>query len=438
MVESRMFSHDRWLVVVVVVIVVTFCLIFPRGEQSSLHRIASHCITSIEKNFPFHSRWIKNMKRLLISLSVWILSFPSQVQRRNIGGCSIIGFSHALSMWRNSKHGKISSLKSRANFLSMDAGEESLFLRPNSSTPNKRAMQKLNSFTFWNHHHHHQQQQQQQQRHNHILRSTQEKIGMPWTESIVSTQDLTFMPFWNHQISFMQDHLMDLQASPTTNKAGTRDFSLTNARDVRVANLCFSSSHFRKIRLTYYDAGPQGQVFNSLWYPALEYDLPILGIDLLQFNAGKKHLTVIDFQPIHEQHFRPFASAHPTYEHALANIRKQYPILQGKMSSRFYDESQFFSQHVLFARFTDSNVVREDLWSAFQQCLVAYVTMAHNTPPKSEQTNYLRDRQKAYDVYSANRDPAHAMFKAKFGESWANEFVYEFLFEWSREEFTRT
>ena len=73
--------------------------------------------------------------------------------------------------------------------------------------------------------------------------------------------------------------------------------------DVRVANLLFSSSHFRKVSLTYYDAGPQGQVFNCLWYPELDYDLPVLGIDLLQFNAGKYHLTVIDFQPIHERDF---------------------------------------------------------------------------------------------------------------------------------------
>jgi 15,16-dihydrobiliverdin:ferredoxin oxidoreductase len=371
------------------------------------------------------------MNKLLALFSVWFVSFSSHFHRRGNG---IIGYSHALSMWSRSGISILNiSPQRRRNFLSMSAGEESIFLRPlSSSLTHKHAFQKLTSFPSWNQPINHLKNHQKQ--YNYLLRATLDKIGMPWVESIISQQDLTFMPFWNHQISFMEDNLIDLQVSPTTNKASTRDFSLMKGKDVRVANLCFSSSHFRKIRLTYYDAGRQGQVFNSLWYPSLDYDLPVLAIGLLQFHDGKNHLTVIDAQPIHERDFRPSASTHG--EHVLANIREQYPILQGKMSSRFYDESQFFSQHMLLARFTDPNVVKEDLWPAFQQCLLAYVTMVHNTAPNPEQKKYVRDRQKAYDVYSANRDPAHAMFKSKFGKSWANEFVYEFLFELSREEFT--
>jgi 15,16-dihydrobiliverdin:ferredoxin oxidoreductase len=383
------------------------------------------------------------MNTLLSSLSIWLVSFSSHV---HLPGNNGISFGHALSLLGSNNHIRRSNTNSpsppphQGNFLKMDSGEESLFMRP-LSNPLTHTNSLQSSFISWNrqdssHHNTLQRQQQNPQQHHHILRTSQEKIGMPWIDSIVPTQDLTFMPFWNHQISFMEHRLKDLQSSPTTNKDGTRDFSLAKGHDVRVANLSFSSSHFRKIRLTYYDAGPQGQVFNSLWYPSLEYDLPVLGIDLLQFHAGKKHLTVIDFQPIHEHDFRHSSSSWSSDQddHVLANIRNQFPILQGKMSSRFYDESQFFSQHMLFARFTDPNVVKEDLWSAFQQCLSAYVTMVHNSTPKPEQAKYVLDRQKAYDVYSANRDPAHAMFKAKFGESWADDYVYEFLFDLSREE----
>ena len=38
------------------------------------------------------------------------------------------------------------------------------------------------------------------------------------------------------------------------------------------------------------------------------------------------------------------------------------------------------------------------------------------------------DRQKAYDTYSAERDPATGLFAAMFGKDWADGFVYDFLF----------
>ena len=264
----------------------------------------------------------------------------------------------------------------------------------------------------------------------HVVEKSQDVVGMPWTKSIVPEQELTFMPFWMHQMSVMKSSLAELKATPATNKAGTRDFSISTGDNVRVANLCFSSSHFRKIRMTYFDAGPQAQVFNSLWYPAPEYNLPVFGIDLLQFHGGKKHLAVMDFQPIHE---KPEQHAVPNYEDLwLVPIRNQHPLLRGKMSTRFYNETQFFSKEMLFARFDACEMIQQDVWPAFQQCLNAYLTMVHTTKPSWDSASQVLARQQAYDQYSAHRDPALHMFKSKFGQSWADEYVHEFLFDKSR------
>jgi 15,16-dihydrobiliverdin:ferredoxin oxidoreductase len=266
----------------------------------------------------------------------------------------------------------------------------------------------------------------------HVVDEAQSNIGMPWTESILpGSQDLTFMPFWEHQMNFMKSHLTNLEAMPVTNKDGTEDFSVTVGKDnnVRVANMCFSSSQFRKIRMTYYDAGPQAQVFNSLWYPAPEYNLPMLGIDLIQFHGGKKHLAVVDFQPIQQEEEQHAA----TYEHLMEPIRNQYPSLQGKMSKRFYDENQFFSKQMLFARFEDEATVTDSLAPAFEQYLETYMGLMNSQDSgDSEGASQVLERHAAYDVYSAHRDPALHMFKAKFGEKWADEFVHEFLFDLSR------
>ena len=77
------------------------------------------------------------------------------------------------------------------------------------------------------------------------------------------------MPFWEWQLDFMKRHLTNLRPTPVTNLDGTMDFTLkeNHSQKARIVNLCFESDEYRKIRMTYYDAGHKTQVFNSLWYP---------------------------------------------------------------------------------------------------------------------------------------------------------------------------
>lgn len=261
-----------------------------------------------------------------------------------------------------------------------------------------------------------------------VMDNAQQRIGMPLSESIETGADLTFMPFWSHQVQFMKDHLTDLKEIQATDLDGTTDFSFAEnpAKGARILNLCFTSKEFRKIRMTYYDAGEKTQVFNSLWYPDANYNLPLLGIDLLKLAGGKKFLAVVDFQPIHTNEHE---HSH-LYEHLMKPIRQEYHSLQGHMSKRFYDENQFFSKEMLFARFEDANIVDNDLMPAFCQYMDTYFGLVKSTFP--EYNPSVLDGHKAYDVYSASRDPAIHMFNSMFGQEWAESFVHEFLFDMSR------
>lgn len=261
------------------------------------------------------------------------------------------------------------------------------------------------------------------------IQQAEAEHGMPWRTSIDpshKSDNLLYMPFWEWQLDFMKRHLNHLTLRPATNLDGTMDFSIkeNHAEKARIVNLCFESDEYRKIRMTYYDAGHKTQVFNSLWYP--RSNLPILGIDLLAFYQ-KKHLAVVDFQPLHqeeEHHDLP-------YSHLQQPIQSQYPSLQGKMSKRFYDETQFFSEHMLFARFEDENVVHQDLQPAFQQYVSTHVDLVKSASTKTAQTPW--SRHAAYDAYSAKRDPATAMFERMFGKEWSDAYVHEFLFSMSGE-----
>ena len=47
---------------------------------------------------------------------------------------------------------------------------------------------------------------------------------------------------------------------------------------------------------------------------------------------------------------------------------------------------------------------------------------------KSLSTKQVKDFQFEYDVYNAEVDPAHGLFKSYFGTQWADDFVHQFLF----------
>lgn len=230
-------------------------------------------------------------------------------------------------------------------------------------------------------------------------------------------------------MSFMNSTLSNLHPieCSTLNDVDV-SYNENTEKKARIVNHCYASDEYRKIRMTYYDAGDSVQVFNSVWYPDVKYNLPVLGIDLLSFNR-KKYLAIVDFQPLHEEE-----EDHSTlYEHILKPIKNKYDNLKGRMSSKFYDETQFFSKEMLFARFEDGKIVYDDLFPAFKSYVETHVKLVKNSKPASslKTVEHVFERQQAYDTYSAERDPAAGLFAAMFGKEWAEDFIYDFLFSLS-------
>jgi 15,16-dihydrobiliverdin:ferredoxin oxidoreductase len=250
--------------------------------------------------------------------------------------------------------------------------------------------------------------------------------GMPWTNTIGrsdKSDPLLYMPFWEWQLDHMKDKLTNLQPCDSVSKFGYKD---NKDKKARIVSHCYKSDEYRKIRMTYYDAGDNTQVFNSVWYPDPKYNLPVLGIDLLAFNR-KKYLAIVDFQPLHDNEEDHDA----LYEHRMKPIKEQYDTLKGRMSSKFYDETQFFSQQMLFSRFEDETIVSRDLFPAFKRYVNLHNKLIREVEGDEDQVEFVLERQKAYDTYSAERDPATGLFAAMFGKDWAEDFVYDFLFSTS-------
>merc|ERR1719203_581122 len=101
------------------------------------------------------------------------------------------------------------------------------------------------------------------------------------------------------------------------------------------------------------------------------------------------------------------------------------------MSQRFYDENLFFSGQMLFGRYEDESVVMKELFPAFRECVRHYVDWGQRASRErcAEEEEVVKERVTMYDTYSAHRDPAHGLLKVTFGEEWADEFVFGFLFD---------
>lgn len=168
-------------------------------------------------------------------------------------------------------------------------------------------------------------------------------------------------------------------------------------------------------------------MFNSVWYPSPKYDAPLLGIDFVAFGK-KKVLCVLDFQPLvqDEDYLRKYCEP-------IAYIKQKYKGISGTMSKKFYDETQFFSKQLAYAKFDSAEPVMKELFPAFKEYLRDYVALIKDLQPNEDQDAVARVIQlhQDYDVYSAERDPAVGLFGTYWGKEWATKFTHEFLFSGS-------
>jgi hypothetical protein len=120
-----------------------------------------------------------------------------------------------------------------------------------------------------------------------------------WAQQIVAKSSLTRTFLLRIQVSLKEETV----------------FRSSSLKPARIGSMEFRNDKFRKVRMTYFDAGDAVQVFNTLWYPNFEYDLPMLGVDLISLGKNRV-LSVVDFQPV-----QPTEEYHQKYNEHLTCIK---------------------------------------------------------------------------------------------------------------------
>jgi len=179
----------------------------------------------------------------------------------------------------------------------------------------------------------------------------------------------------------------------------------------------------RRWRVTRLDAGESLQVLNSVAYPDYSRDQPLLGIDLLWFGARQKLVAVLDFQPLLQT--PDYLNRHLE---GLHQLHDRFPDLSGAETMRAYDPHQYFSPWLLFCR-GGADQALGSLPAAFSAFLALYWALHEAAPDAADLgPEEVARLQAAYDIYSAERDPAHGLFTSHFGKAWSDRFLHEYLF----------
>ena len=86
-------------------------------------------------------------------------------------------------------------------------------------------------------------------------RSHSDAEPMPWKRSITPTREMPYMPMMEHQLEVLEQ----LGMIPVELE---REFTVrqSTVKDARIGSMCFQNEKFRKVRLTYFDAGDAVQV----------------------------------------------------------------------------------------------------------------------------------------------------------------------------------
>ena len=81
------------------------------------------------------------------------------------------------------------------------------------------------------------------------------RAQLPWSQSINPDRDLSYMPMLQIQLDLMKS--MGMEEVSLSESLVCRESAVKPAR---IGNACFKNDKFRKVRLTYFDAGDNVQV----------------------------------------------------------------------------------------------------------------------------------------------------------------------------------
>lgn len=240
-----------------------------------------------------------------------------------------------------------------------------------------------------------------------------------------------YQPFIDYAIATLRSRL-DLKPYPIPTGFERQEGVMGRGKKqepVITTSYGFKSDKLRQIRAAHVQGGNSLQVLNLVIFPHLDYDLPFFGADLVTLPGG--HLIAIDMQPL----FSQSKAYQAKYSEPIMPIFRQYQQ-DLPWGGDFPPEArQYFSPAFLWTRPTETEVVKNKVFAAFEAYLNAYIDFVQQAEKieDREQLSAILQAQKSYANYRAEKDPARGMLTRLYGAEWTEEYIHGFLFDLDRQ-----
>lgn len=189
----------------------------------------------------------------------------------------------------------------------------------------------------------------------------------------------------------------------------------------------FQSSQLAYVRYVSF-IGDGYYVFNFVVIPKLQYDLPILGIDIVVLPGNS--IAAIDFQPLEQS---PAYFQQDIYTQSKAKLAKWKIALPSGGDLRA-DIAKYFSPNCIWSKFpsTKNNALLFLIGTAIKEYTEIYTqALSSKTDLIDENEELMAIRRKQLEDYLDFRivnDPAKNMLSASFGKGWTDTVLKEVIF----------
>ena len=204
--------------------------------------------------------------------------------------------------------------------------------------------------------------------------------------------------------------------------------SSSNPKKVTLETWGSKTEKIRQARCACLQAGEITSVMNLVISPFNNYDLPFFGADFVTLPSG--HLIALDLQPALKDDL-----IHTQY--VLGKLKSIHANWQSKLPSGGdipSEAKKFFSPGFLWARIPlgedGDKLINQVIKPAFDEYLNYFLDLVTNAKRISpERSSNLLNGQKKYMRYRAEKDPARGMLRGFFGDTWAENYINNILFD---------
>ena len=184
-----------------------------------------------------------------------------------------------------------------------------------------------------------------------------------------------------------------------------------------IKNYYFSNYEFRKVRLTYFKSDDK-VMFNSVFYPSINYDCPILSVDLINFGENKSLCFINLFEIYNKSEY------HNIYIKPFEEIKKLYPELSESKSKHLTEFNDILGRAMLYSHVYDSSKFNTTIYEVLNKYFEIYTKLFIKKPVNRQ---FIEEQHQKYNNIRHNIE-LNFITKDYFDELWYNRLLRYFYY----------